>query len=161
MTRHLIALLGLALFTAGCGNSEKPADEEVVATPCPTADENGVVRIQEGLTAKILKKGYGRVAMSLDYADVNAQLWVYDPNAEGGRGAEIWATDDGEPYQFQIDVTSTIVGWDLGIKCMKLGEKRELIIAPELAYGARGRPPVPPNATLLYELELLALQKPE
>ena len=41
-----------------------------------------------------------------------------------------------------------------------LGEKRELIIAPELAYGANGRPPVPPNATLLYELELVNLVTP-
>ncbi len=161
MTRNLIALLGLTLLAAGCGKNDAAVDEGVVKVSCPTADENGVVEIQEGLTAKILKNGYGRVAMSQDYADVNAQLWVYDPNAEGGRGAEIWATEDGEPFQFQIDVGSRIAGWDLGIKCMKLGEKRELIIAPELAYGARGRPPVPPNATLIYELELIALQEPE
>ena len=161
MTRNLIALLALVLLIAGCGKSDMAAQDEVAATPCPPADANGVVQIQEGLTAKILKKGYGRVALSKDYADVNAQLWVYDPNAEGGRGAEIWATDDGDPFQFQIDVGSRIAGWDLGIKCMKLGERRELIIAPELAYGARGRPPVPPNATLLYELELIALQAPE
>lgn len=157
--RNLTA--ALALLAAGCGRGDTAAEGEVSSQPCPTADENGVVQIQEGLTAKILKNGYGRAAVSLDYADVNAQLWVYDPNAEGGRGAEIWATDDGEPFQFQIDVGNRIAGWDLGIKCMLLGEKRELKIAPELAYGARGRPPVPPNATLLYELELIALEKPE
>ena len=161
MTRKLIATVGLALLAAGCGDSDRAAESAAVATPCPTADENGVVQIQEGLTAKVLKNGYGRAAMSMDYADVNAKLWVYDPNAEGGRGVEIWATEDGEPFQFQIDVGDRIAGWDLGIKCMLLGEKRELVIAPELGYGARGRPPVPPNATLLYELELIALQAPE
>jgi FKBP-type peptidyl-prolyl cis-trans isomerase len=54
-----------------------------------------------------------------------------------------------------------IRGWDLGVVCMLVGEKRELKIAPELGYGARGKPPVPPNATLLFEIELAKLTTPE
>ena len=54
-----------------------------------------------------------------------------------------------------------IEGWDLGVACMLVGETRELKIAPELGYGARGKPPVPPNATLLFEIELVGLTTPE
>ena len=92
MTRNLIALLGLALLAAGCGKNDTAVDEEVVKVSCPTADENGVVQIQEGLTATILKKGFGRVAVSKDYAGVHTTLWLYDENAEGGKGQEIWSS---------------------------------------------------------------------
>ena len=161
MTRKLIALLGLAILAAGCGKSDKAADDEVAATPCPTADENGIVEIQDGLTATILKKGYGRVAISKDYAETFATLWLYDENAEGGKGQEIWSSGDAETFKFQIDSGQVIEGWDRGVTCMKIGEMRQLKIAPELAYGARGKPPVPPNATLLFEIELIDLAKPK
>lgn len=162
MTRKLIAVAGLALLAAGCGKSDAPVDDgAATATPCPAADENGVVEIQEGLTATILKKGYGRVAVSKDYADVHTTLWLYDANAEDGKGQEIWSSGGIDPFQFQIDSGQVIEGWDRGVTCMMLGEKRQLKIAPELGYGERGKPPVPPNATLLFEIELINLEQPE
>ncbi|MDJ0712021.1 MAG: FKBP-type peptidyl-prolyl cis-trans isomerase [Woeseiaceae bacterium] len=162
MTRNLIAILGLALLIAGCGKDEAPADDAVaMAKPCPQADENGVVQIQEGLTATILKKGYGRTAVSKDYADTHATLWLFDETAEGGKGQEIWSSGGKDPFQFQIDSEQVIDGWDLGVTCMRVGETRELKIAPELGYGERGKPPVPPNATLLFEIELIKLTEPE
>ena len=162
MTRNLIAVLGLTLLAAGCGKSDAPPDDgAVTATPCPTADENGIVQIQEGLTAKVLKKGYGRVAVSKDYADVHTTLWLYDENAEDGKGQEIWSSGGIDPFQFQIDSGQVIEGWDRGVTCMMLGEKRQLKIAPALGYGERGKPPVPPNATLLFEIELINLTTPE
>ncbi len=160
MTRNLIAVLGLALLAAGCSKSDMAADDEVAAIPCPTADENGVVQIQQGLTATILKKGYGREAVSKDYAETFATLWLYDPNAEDGKGQEIWSSGDVETFKFQIDSGQVIEGWDRGVPCMKIGEKRQLKIAPELGYGSRGKPPVPPNATLLFEIELVDLKEP-
>src|SRR5210317_975565 len=147
-------LLGLpaVILIAACSQTEQaevneePAVQEdapaVVATNCPKADESGSIEIQKGLTATITKKGYGRAAKGKDYADVHTTLWLYDEAAEGGRGQVIW-------------------GWDLGVNCMLLGEKRELKIAPELGYGERGKPPVPPNATLLFEIELVKLTAPE
>jgi len=165
-------LLGLpAVFLiAACSQTEQaevneePAVQEetpaVVATNCPEPDENGVVEIQEGLTATITKTGYGRAAKSKDYADVHTTLWLYDEAAEGGRGQEIWASGGVRPFQFQLDAGQVIKGWDLGVNCMLLGEKRELKIAPELGYGARGKPPVPSNATLLFEIELVNLTSP-
>jgi FKBP-type peptidyl-prolyl cis-trans isomerase FkpA len=88
-------------------------------------------------------------------------LWLYDENAEGGRGTEIWSSGGVQPFQFQIDSGQVIAGWDLGVKCMLVGEKRELRIPPELGYGERGKPPVPPHATLLFEIELVKLTAPE
>ena len=66
-----------------------------------------------------------------------------------------------EPFQFQLDAGQVIRGWDLGVACMLVGETRELLIAPDLGYGARGKPPVPPNATLLFEISLVKLVSPE
>ena len=162
----VIALVGTSLVACGSDEpaAENPAtpDAATVAEPaCPQPDENGVVEIQEGLVATIVKRGYGRVAQSRDYADVHTTLWLYDETAEGGRGQEIWSSGGVQPFQFQLDAGQVIRGWDLGVKCMLVGETRELRIAPELGYGARGKPPVPPNATLLFEIELVKLTAPE
>ena len=165
-------LLGLpaVILIAACSQTEQaevneePAVQEdapaVVATNCPKADESGSIEIQKGLTATITKKGYGRAAKGKDYADVHTTLWLYDEAVEGGRGQEIWASGGVRPFQFQLDAGQVIKGWDLGVNCMLLGEKRELKIAPELGYGERGKPPVPPNATLLFEIELVNLTSP-
>ena len=162
MMRTFTAVLGLAFLIAGCGGGDAPADDPVAAPkPCPKADENGIVEIQDGLTAKILTKGYGRIAVSKDYADTHATLWLYDENAEGGKGQEIWSSGGIDPFQFQIDSGQVIEGWDRGVTCMLEGETRELIVGPQLGYGARGKPPVPPNATLLFEIELIKLTTPE
>ena len=128
---------------------------------CPQADSNGVVEIESGLVGKILKPGYGRAAQSKDYADVHTTLWLFDENAEGGRGTEIWSSGGVQPFQFQIDSGQVIKGWDLGVRCMLVGEKRELRIPPEFGYGESGKPPVPPGATLLFEIELVKLTAPD
>ena len=164
--RRFIVIFVASLFLAACGPEEPAAESAVspaadtsaaVQVDCPQPDENGVVSIQDGLLATIVKPGYGRAAQSKDYADVHTTLWLYDETAEGGRGQEIWSSGGVQPFQFQLDAGQVIRGWDLGVKCMLVGEKRELRIAPELGYGARGKPPVPPNATLLFEIELVKL----
>ena len=176
---RLMIVCVAAMFLSACGQEQQAASDnepatetqavdadpavESVAEPatCPEADENGNVSIQEGLVAKITKRGYGRAAKSKDYADVHTTLWLYDESAEGGRGAEIWSSGGVQPFQFQLDAGQVIAGWDRGVRCMLVGEKRELRIAPELGYGERGKPPVPPNATLLFEIELVKLTAPE
>ncbi len=160
MSQRLIpAALAVALLAAACGGADQAPAEPTAG--CPKPDENGVVAIHDGLIATIVKRGHGRAAQSKDYADVHTTLWLYDEAAEGGRGQEIWSSGGVQPFQFQLDAGQVIAGWDLGVTCMLIGEKRELRIAPELGYGARGKPPVPPNATLLFEIELVNLTAPD
>lgn len=156
--RYFILACGAAALLVGCGQESKDgADAATAAASCPEANADGVVEIAPGLIATITSKGYGRAAVAGDYADVHTTLWLYDENAAGGRGTEIWASGGQQPFSFQLDAGQVIEGWDLGVACMLVGETRELKIAPELGYGERGKPPVPPNATLLFEIELVNL----
>ena len=165
--RYLMITISL-LVALGVAACSKP-DDAIGANDtgggdvasCPQPDADGMIEIQDGLVAKILKPGYGRAAESKDYADVHTTLWLYDDAADDGRGTEIWSSGGTQPFQFQLDAGQVIAGWDLGVRCMLIGEKRELRIPPELGYGARGKPPVPPNATLLFEIELVNLKTPE
>ncbi|QQS49363.1 MAG: FKBP-type peptidyl-prolyl cis-trans isomerase [Acidobacteriota bacterium] len=68
------------------------------------------------------------------------------------------SVDRGEPYTFAIGRGVVIRGWDEGVMTMKVGGKRKLIIPAELGYGATGRGAIPPNATLLFDVELLSVE---
>jgi FKBP-type peptidyl-prolyl cis-trans isomerase FkpA len=166
-TRLLLPVVLSAAVISGCQQqaeeqvvSAEPAAPAVAVKDCPVADDNGLVDIAPGLSATILKKGYGQAAAMGDYAEVDAKLWVYDEAAEGGKGQFVWESGE-RPFQFQLGQAGLIDGWTMGIECMLVGEKRELIIAADLAYGERGRSPIPPNAAIIYDLELQRLTSPE
>ena len=158
----IIRIVTIVVFavTAACTGVEQEQPVQVVKDECPTADDLGNISIVPGLTATVVNNGYGRAAVNGDYADVHTTLWLYDESADGGRGTEIWTSGGIQPFQFQLGVGQVIKGWDLGVPCMLIGEIRELIIDPELGYGAAGKAPVPPDATLLFNVELIELSAP-
>ena len=106
------------------------------------------------LKIEILKEGTGEQAKNGDVAVVH-----YTGTLEDGTKFDS-SVDRGQPFSFVLGAGGVIQGWDQGVLGMKVGEKRKLTIAPELAYGEHGAGGIiPPNATLIFEVELLEIHR--
>lgn len=116
------------------------------------------ITTESGLKYIDHKVGDGTEAAKGDTVEVHYTGWLYE---DGKRGAKFDSSlDRGRPFKFDLGAGRVIRGWDEGVAGMKIGGKRELIIPPELGYGARGAQGViPPNATLDFEVELLKVTK--
>jgi len=100
--------------------------------------------------------GSGDVAQSGQRVTVHYTGWLYEQGIQGRKFDS--SLDRRDPFVFQLGAGMVIRGWDEGVAGMRVGGKRTLIIPPHMGYGARGAGGViPPNATLKFEVELLAL----
>ncbi|MCM0609543.1 MAG: FKBP-type peptidyl-prolyl cis-trans isomerase [Ideonella sp. WA131b] len=103
--------------------------------------------------------GTGAEAHAGQRVRVHYTGWLHDPSAANARGRKFDSSKDrGQPFSFGLGHGEVIRGWDEGVQGMKVGGTRVLTIPPELGYGARGAGGViPPNATLVFEVDLLAV----
>jgi len=101
--------------------------------------------------------GSGAEAKSGQTVTVHYTGWLYDAKAADKHGKKFDSSKDhGEPFEFKLGAGMVIRGWDQGVAGMKVGGKRTLIIPSELGYGSRGAGgAIPPNATLVFDVELL------
>jgi FKBP-type peptidyl-prolyl cis-trans isomerase FkpA len=99
--------------------------------------------------------GTGATANSGSSLTVDYSGWIYSPASVEGKGPLF---DANSGFTFTLGAGSVIAGWDQGIVGMQVGGKRRLIIPPDLAYGSSGSGPIPPNATLVFDITLTAVQ---
>ena len=115
-------------------------------------------KTESGLQYRDVKEGTGETPKTGQTCMVHYTGWLWENNAKGKKFDS--SEDRGEPFSFPVGEGKVIKGWDEGVATMKVGGKRELLIPAELGYGARGAGGViPPNATLLFEVELLGVMK--
>ncbi len=105
------------------------------------------------------KVGEGDEAQAGQHVTVHYTGWLFDKNAEGNKGTKFDSSvDRNEPFEFPLGMGHVIQGWDIGVQGMKVGGARTLIIPAEMGYGRRGAGGViPPNATLVFDVELLGV----
>ena len=143
--RHAVA--AIAIITAVAG---------VLATATPTIAQTvgATVTTPSGLKITDTKVGTGATPRPGQTCVMHYTGWLYENGAKGKKFDS--SVDRNEPFEFKIGMHQVIAGWDEGVSTMKVGGKRTLIIPPELGYGARGAGGViPPNATLIFDVELL------
>jgi FKBP-type peptidyl-prolyl cis-trans isomerase FkpA len=152
-----ILSLAAALGVAACTGIESNAqDKEKSKNVEKTGEKSKVIEKKVGdvvLKYEDLKEGDGAEAKKGDHVVVHYTGWLTD-----GKKFDS-SVDRGTPFDFKLGAGKVIKGWDEGVAGMKIGGKRKLTIPPELGYGARGAgDDIPPNATLIFEVELLKIK---
>jgi len=135
-------LLSLSvLMAAGCTTNKSPSAPSMSSAPYSQTD---------------LVVGTGTFAAAGNRVTVSYAGWLYNASGPNGKGTQF----DAQPsFAFVLGAGAVIRGWDQGVQGMRVGGQRRLVIPPELAYGTSGAGGViPPNATLVFDITLLAVQ---
>lgn len=143
----LVLLLSCAFVSTACS--------EQSATTQPTTKQSNMSELIKNDT----KLGTGAEAVAGHDISVHYTGWLYDETAPEHKGQKFDSSRDrGEPFEFPLGGGRVIQGWDQGVVGMKVGGQRTLLIPANLGYGARGAGGViPPNATLVFDVELLSV----
>jgi len=146
----LAVVVAVILIGRGGGSSSDTSKADITVPNGPTVKlPTGPAPTQ--LVVKDLKTGTGAEAKSGDQVSVQYIGVLYDTGSKFDS-----SYDHGQPFSFKLGGGQVIQGWDQGVAGMKVGGRRELIIPPGLAYGAQGQPPtIPPNATLVFVIDLV------
>lgn len=144
---------------AGAATAGKPAPNTPVAPNAPSAPK--MPPANPAYSRTDLQVGTGREPQKGKGLRVHYTGWLYDPAQPGMKGRMFDSSKDRGPFEFVLGVGQVIPGWDQGFDGMKIGGRRRLIIPPALAYGVDGAGGgiIPPNATLVFEMELLDVQQ--
>ena len=146
------AVSALALVTAVAGAIVAAAPTTAAAQAAGTT-----MTTPSGLKIQDSKVGTGATPKAGQICVMHYTGWLYENGTKGKKFDS--SVDRGQPFEFPLGQRRVIGGWDEGVATMKVGGKRTLIIPPELGYGARGAGGViPPNATLMFDVELLGVQ---
>ncbi len=132
----------LVLIAVACGGDDSPS---------PTSPSS---QASAPFSQTDLRVGTGAEAVVGRTVLVGYALWLYDPGQPENKGRQIEANQ----FSFPLGAGRVIRGWDQGVPGMRVGGLRRLVIPPDLAYGAQGSGPIPGNATLVFDVELLAVQ---
>ncbi|MCH7508688.1 MAG: FKBP-type peptidyl-prolyl cis-trans isomerase [Proteobacteria bacterium] len=119
-----------------------------------------LVELDNGLKYLLLAAGAGAAIEAGQNAMVHYTGWLYDESLPEGKGEKFDSSRDrGQPFSFQLGAGRVIKGWDQGVAGMKVGERRMLTIPADLGYGSRGAGgAIPPDADLLFDVELLGIR---
>jgi len=149
-----MVLLAAALCTAVLTTAQTP---KAAKKPAPQAKAPEMITTASGLKYIDTLPGTGASPATGQKCVMHYTGWLFD-NGQKGKKFDS-SVDQGQPFTFVIGVGRVIKGWDEGVATMKKGGKRTLHIPPELGYGARGAGGViPPNATLIFDVELLDIK---
>lgn len=149
------SLVAAMMLATGCSREQPQAQaEETKAPPAPITE---LQRID-------LHVAPGEGISQGQRAVVHYTGWLYDPGAPDHKGKQFDSSRDrGQPFRFTIGAGQVIRGWEEGVQGMRVGSKRRLIVPSDLGYGemGAGNGAIPPNATLVFDIELLAIEQPD
>ena len=149
-----VTTISLSFVLSACGgNTQSDAKSVEVAAPKTMAATPEFQKIDTVV-------GEGAAVAVGQQVSVHYTGWLYDVTAENNRGTKFDSSvDRGRPFEFPLGAGRVIKGWDEGVAGMQVGGKRTLIIPAAMGYGARGAGKlIPPNATLLFDVELLEIK---
>jgi FKBP-type peptidyl-prolyl cis-trans isomerase len=151
--RHLLIPASLGYGARGAGSDIPP--NATLLFEVELLGISSMKKTDSGLEYRDIKEGTGPSPKDGQTCVMHYTGWLWQGGAKGRKFDS--SVDRGQPFTFPLGARRVIAGWDEGVATMKVGGKRELLIPPALGYGARGAGGgvIPPNATLLFEVELL------